>query len=86
MKYKTYKNEYNYSYAIGAFPVYELIESKKYQIEEVFISDKYNEKEALIDRLKKENIQYSINDKQIKKISQKDNVYVMAVFTKKICL
>lgn len=83
MKYKTYKKEDGFSYALGAFPVYELIESDTYEKIEVFISKAYKEKDSLIEKLEEKNIPYTIDDKQIERISSKGNVYVAGVFSKK---
>lgn len=82
MKYRTYKKEDLHSYVLGAFPVIELLESKPEVIKEVIISSKYNETEILVNRLETKGIKYSIDDKTINRISNKGNVFVVAVFDK----
>lgn len=80
-KYKKYNKKEDYSYTLGAFPTYELLESDK-KVEMVFIDDKYNDKENLIKILRDKNIAYEIAPNQIKKLSNKDNTFVIGIFKK----
>lgn len=80
-KYKKYNKKEDYSYTLGAFPTYELLKSDK-KIEIVFIDDKYYDKENLISILKERNISYEIAPNQIRKLSNKENTFVIGVFKK----
>lgn len=80
-KYKKYSKKSDYSYTLGAFPTYELLESQTH-VEIVFIDEKFNEKEKLIDILEKKNINYEISSSTIKRISNKENTFVIGVFKK----
>lgn len=80
-KYKKYSKKEDYSYTLGAFPTIELINSDK-NIEIVFIDERYKDKENLISLLKEKNIRYEIASNLIKKLSDKDNTFVIGIFKK----
>lgn len=80
-KYKKYSKKEQYTYALGAFPTWELLESDK-KVEMVFIDDKFTDKEKLIDELNRRNIPYEIAPNQIRKLSNKENTYVIGIFSK----
>lgn len=80
-KYKKYSKKEEYTYALGAFPTWELLESGK-KVEMVFIDDKFIDKEKLIDELNRRNIPYEIAPNQIRKLSNKENTYVIGIFSK----
>lgn len=80
-KYKKYSKKEEYTYALGAFPTWELLESGK-KVEMVFIDDKFTDKEKLIDELNRRNIPYEIAPNQIRKLSNKENTYVIGIFSK----
>ena len=82
-KFKKYKKNDKHSYTFGAFPTLELIRSNNYNIIAIFIDDKYNDKENLIKELEDKNIYYEIAPNVIKRISNKENTYVVGVFEKK---
>lgn len=81
-KYTKYKKDLEYSYTMGPFPTYELIENKADIVEEVLISEDFNDTEKLINILNDKKIPYTISSKQINKISLKDKEYVIGVFKK----
>lgn len=80
-KYKKYSKKEDYTYALGAFPTWELLNSDR-EVEMVFIDDRYHEKDALINVLEKRHIPYEIAPNQIRKLSNKDNIYVIGIFKK----
>lgn len=82
MEYTKYKRELEYSYTMGPFPTYELIEKKPSIVECVLISEDFNDKDKLIKILNDKKIKYIISDKQINRISLKDKEYVIGVFKK----
>lgn len=83
-KYKKYSKKDDFSYTLGAFPTWELIEKRPQDISVIFIDDKFNDKEKLINYLEKNNIYYEIAPNAIKRISNKDNTYVVGVFKKSL--
>ena len=66
-KYTKYKKDLEYSYTMGPFPTYELIENKADIVEEVLISEDFNDTEKLINILNDKKIPYTISSKQINK-------------------
>lgn len=80
-KYKKYSKKEDYTYALGAFPTWELIKSDR-KVEKVFIHDKFLDKNKLIEELNRKNIPYEIAPHQIKRLSNKENTYVIGIFPK----
>ena len=87
MDIKSYKKNFDYSYTFGIFPTVELIKSKPEKVLKVMVSSNYKtETNADIFELcKKYNIKTEINDKAINRISDKENNYVVGVFSKYDC-
>lgn len=87
MEIKTYKKNFEYSYALGIFPTVELISSKPESVIKVLVSSNYraDSEMDIFELCKKFNIKTEINDKAINKISQKENCYVAGVFNKYNC-
>lgn len=84
-KIKKYKKEFEYTYALGAFPSIEGLKSlDKEDILKVFIHSTYHEKDSLIERLNKENILYSISDSTIRRLSGNDKNLVILVIKKNL--
>lgn len=81
-KFKKYSKNEKYSYTLGPFPTWELINNNSENIVAVFIDDRFNEKEKLIEVLGKKKIYYEIAPSAVKRISEKDNTYVVGVFNK----
>lgn len=81
-KFKKYSKKDNYTYVFGAFPTLELLESRANDIIMVFIDQKYNDKEKLTNLLIEKNIAYEISSTTIRRIANKDNIYVVAVVNK----
>lgn len=80
-KYKKYSKKEDYSYTLGAFPTIELINSDK-NVEIVFIDERYNDKENLINLLKDKNIRYEFASNVIRKLADKENTFVVGIFKK----
>ena len=85
MELKVYRKDLDYSYALGAFPTMELINSRCEEVIKVLIHSTFDNKEV-IDEIKKKisEDKISYNDKLIEKLSDKGNVYVIGVFKKYI--
>lgn len=77
---KPYKKGCGYSYTLGAFPTYELIKARPETAVEIFIHSSFTDAEELKDLCEKERIPFSVNDKQINRLSDKENVFVVGVF------
>ena len=79
---KSYKRDAPYSYTLGAFPTIELIEARPESVRKVLIHSTYTDKEK-VEKLCRENgIRVEYSDKLIKKLSDKENVFVVGIFDK----
>lgn len=79
---KPYKKDSDYSYTLGAFPTYELIKARPDQVRRVLVDSSFTDQEKLQSICKEHDIPIEINNKQISKISDKDNCYVAGIFDK----
>lgn len=82
VNYKKYKKEDEYSYALGPFPTFEMIENSPQNIVEVFIDEDFNQREKLEDICIEKGITYSYNKKILDRISNKEICYAAGVFKK----
>ena len=82
MDIKNYKKDFDYSYTLGAFPTFELLDAKPETVEEVFCSSSFTDMEKLALRCSEKGIKLTVNDKIINKLSDKGNVFVAGVFKK----
>ena len=78
-KIKKYTKKVSYSYTLGAFPTIEMINKRPDLIRQVYIREDFNDKKKLIDLLESKGLNYSINNKMINKLSNKNNVYLTAL-------
>lgn len=79
---KPYKKSADYSYTLGAFPTIELIRSKTAAVREVFVHSTFTDTERLGQLCRENSIPMRISDKQIARLSDKENVFVVGVFEK----
>ncbi len=79
---KAYKQKSDYSYTLGAFPTFELINTRPENVREVLVSNGFTEREKLEGLCRKNNISIRTDDKTINRLSDKENVYVIGVFNK----
>ena len=85
MEYKKYNKDSNISFTLGAFPTYEILKSKPEKVKEIIIHDKLEKSDdvnRILNIAKSHKIRITTNSKAIEKISEKGNVYIMAVFEK----
>ena len=82
MDIKTYKKDFDYSYTLGAFPTFELLEAMPENIISVFSGTGFTDLEKLKDKCSEKNVPFSVNDKIINKLSDKGNVYTTGIFRK----
>ena len=83
VKFKTYKKESEYSYALGASVAVELLKNRPDDCLGVICSSECSDKEGIIESLcKKHKIPVEQNQKLINMLSQKENCHVIAAFKK----
>jgi len=82
---KPYKKDFSYSYALGIFSTIELLNTRPKQVETVFIHSEYKEVERLQDLCHRHSIDIKQNDKIFNRVSQKENNYVLGLFSKYSC-
>lgn len=87
MDIKSYKKSFEYSYSFGMFPTIELIKSRPDKVIKVLVSSDYKSESNtdIFEICKKYNIKTEINDKAIRRISDKENNFVVGVFDKYSC-
>ena len=86
MKILKYKNSFDYSYALGATLVYELVNNKPELARRVYISSSTDRTEhitALLDKCAALGIPVETNDKAFNILSPKGNCFVIAEFSKR---
>lgn len=79
---KPYKKDFAYSYALGAFPTYELLRKCPEQALGVYIHSAYTEREELAALCQELRVPVLAGDKTIARVSDKENVFVVGVFRK----
>lgn len=94
---RTYKKDAEYSYTLGAFPTFELIDAMPECVVEVLVHSTFTDREKLEEKCREvfeerknasgdKRMKYPIkvteNNKLIAKLSDKENVYVIGVFRK----
>lgn len=80
---KRYEKDMDYSYTLGIFPTIELLNRKSIAISKIIFSSEINKDiENKIIELCNNKIEYTYDDKLIKKISDKENCYVIGIFNK----
>lgn len=79
---KPYKKDVGYSYTLGAFPTYELLKARPEIVQKVVVHSSYTDQENLEKLCDTNNIPIEINDKLLRKISDKENCYVAGIFNK----
>lgn len=84
MDIKTYKRDFDYSYTLGAFPTFELVDAMPENIINVYSGSNFTDMEKLTAKCNEKSVPISINDKVINKLSDKGNVYTVGVFRKYI--
>ncbi|MDY6065602.1 MAG: RNA methyltransferase [Finegoldia sp.] len=77
-----YKKDSDYSYCLGPFPSMELIEKRPDLVRLVYISEDFNEKDSLVEKLDYLNIPYDFSEKSLNRLADKNREYVIAVFKK----
>lgn len=79
---KSYKKDATYSYTLGAFPTFELMNSRPEIVQKVYMHSSFTDAEKLTKTCQDAKIRLEINDKMIAKLSDKENCFVIGVFDK----
>lgn len=79
---KPYRKEADYSYALGAFPTFELINSKPEIVQKVLVHTDFTDSEKLRLLCAQNHIPFEVNNKLLARISSKENCYAAGVFNK----
>lgn len=82
VNYKKYKKDDDCSYALGPFPVFELLKYSPQNTVEVFVDENFNEREKLETLCKEKGVLCSFNKKVLERISDKEVCYAAGVFKK----
>ncbi|MBP5489548.1 MAG: TrmH family RNA methyltransferase [Lachnospiraceae bacterium] len=77
---KPYKRGCGYSYALGAFPTFELLRKRPERAIGVFVHSTFPEREKVAELCAQNGIPVWDNDKAIARLSDKENVFVIGVF------
>ncbi|MDE7325298.1 MAG: TrmH family RNA methyltransferase, partial [Lachnospiraceae bacterium] len=79
---KPYKKSADYSYTLGAFPTIEMIKSKMVKVREVYVHSSFTDTENLAMLCRENNIPLRTANRQIARLSDKENIFVIGVFEK----
>ncbi|MCL2361568.1 MAG: TrmH family RNA methyltransferase [Defluviitaleaceae bacterium] len=79
-----YKNELDYSYVLGAYATFELLAVRPEQITQVFVHSAYKDIIQLQVLCNERSIALTQNDRVFKRLSQKENSFVIGQFSKYI--
>lgn len=79
---KKYKKDFTYSYALGPFPTFELLQSRPDLALAVFIDETFHEKEKLEQRCQNSSIPFYYSQKALARIADKEICYAAGIFKK----
>lgn len=79
---KPYKKSFEYSYTLGAFPTIELIQNAPEQVLQVIISPELEDRAVITELCNHHKIPIIESKKQVERLSDKENVYIIGVFRK----
>ena len=79
---KPYKKSFEYYYTLGAFPTIELIKNAPEQVLQVIISPELEDRATITELCNEYLISMIESKKQIERLSDKENVYIIGIFRK----
>lgn len=82
MEIKTYKKDAEYSYTLGAFPTIELLKTRPEEVLEVYVHSTFTDTKTVEELAGPHGIPVMVRDKQINKLSDKENCFVIGVLKK----
>jgi len=83
---KRYNKDLDYSYTLGVFPTFELLNTKPSLTKRIILSKELNKEieTKIVDMCNLNDIEYIYDENFISKVSDKENCYVVGVFKKDI--
>ena len=84
MNYGKYKKEVDYTYVLGAYPTMEWIRILPNSVKEVWVSDNFSEMDKLSELCQALRIPLHFSEKGIRRLSPKENVYVLGIVEKSL--
>ena len=87
-QWKPYRHDADYSYTLGAFPTFELLDNHPEQVQAIYMQPSFAEQPAarrVISFAEEHGLELQIDAKTIRRLSPKDNCYLLAVFAKYDC-
>jgi TrmH family RNA methyltransferase len=85
MPLKKYQRDFPHSYTFGVFPTLELLIYQPSHVQHIFVSTQGERNEGVIklrDLCARQRIPVEVNDRQIERLSPKENTYAVGVFDK----
>ena len=82
---KTYKKESDFSYTTGAFASIEMIKTRPQQAQTIIVHSAYKDSEGLFALCQEKSIPIRQDDRLFKRLNQKENTYVLGLFSKYAC-
>lgn len=81
---KKYHKKYDYSYCMGAFPTFELIQCRSKEAESVYVHSKTSEsiRDKIIAECQKAGVPVMFNDRVIEKVRDKESCLLLGIFYK----
>lgn len=79
---KPYKKAADYSYTLGAYPTYELLDARPDVVRAVVIHPRYTDRERLLARCDAQGVACVVDERQLARLSPKENCYVAGIFSK----
>lgn len=79
---KPYRKEADYSYALGAFPTFELLTAKPEAAVRVIVHSSFTDSDKLAQLCEAHRVPFELNDRLLARISGKENCYAAGVFSK----
>lgn len=81
---RAYKKDLEYSYTLGPFPTFEIIEKRPDLVLRVILSEDFREKDKMIQMIESEGIPYTFEEKTLERIGNKKKIFAAAVFKKEL--
>ncbi len=82
---KPYKDEHDYSYTYGAYSTIEMLKVNPCVVRSVYIHTKYTGTDDMSKLCRDRGIPVFYDDRALERINQKENSYVLGVFSKYFC-
>jgi TrmH family RNA methyltransferase len=79
---RPYKKEYDYSYTLGAFPTFELLDARPEVVRAIYLHPGFTDRERMEARCAAHGIPVRVDERLLARISPKENCFAAGVFTK----